>query len=118
MWKPVKDYEYFYEVSEYGNVRALGGRRGSKPKKLKQSNMKGYRRVDLCVGGRRSTRLVHRLVGEAFIPNPYNLPYINHKDGDKANNSVDNLEWCSHQENMDHAWQSGLMAKIGRYIPR
>jgi len=67
-------------------------------------NHKGYETVQ--IGGK--TKLIHRLVAEAFIPNPENLPEINHIDGNKRNNAVSNLEWVSHLENIRHAWDTGL----------
>lgn len=113
MWRKIKGYEDYYHVSADGEVRTVKQRRGTHARILKQTNLKGYRRVDLCIGQRRSTKMVHRLVAEAWLPNPNNLPFINHIDGDKANNRLENLEWCSHQENMNHAWRTGLMAKVG-----
>lgn len=118
MWKSIRGYKGFYEVNELGDVRSIKQRRGTHAKLLKPTNMKGYRRVDLCVDMKRSTKMVHRLVAEAFLLNPKNLPYINHIDCNKANNLATNLEWCSHQENMNHAWKTGLMAKVGQYVPR
>ena len=73
-------------------------------------NGNGYKQVQIMRKGKRYTRYVHRLVAECFIPNPDNLPEINHKDGDKNNNSVDNLEWCNHSENLIHAYKTGLKA--------
>ena len=103
IWKPVKDYEESYEVSNYGNVRSvdrmvkcLNGFEKRKGKVLKQSkNSSGYYVVNLS----RKSKLVHRLVAEAFIPNPNNLPIINHKDENPSNNNVDNLEWCTYRYN-------------------
>lgn len=68
----------------------------------------GYYAVMLWLGNKSKCAKVHRLVAEAFIPNPDNLPCINHKDGDKLNNQVTNLEWCTYQENMQHAVRTGL----------
>lgn len=77
-----------------------------KGKLLKQiPNIQGYYRTK--VDGK--TQLIHRLVALAWIPNPFNFPEINHKDGDKSNNSVSNLEWCTHAENMAHAKATKLM---------
>ena len=79
----------------------------NKEKALRDST-DGYSIVDLYKNGNRSTKRVHRLVGEAFVPNPDNKPDINHKDGNKHNNSFDNLEWATKSENMIHAYQTGL----------
>ena len=68
----------------------------------------GYRHVIL----NRKNRNVHRVIAETFIPNPNNLPCVNHKDGNKQNNSVDNLEWCTHSENTLHSFRTGLQKKI------
>lgn len=65
-------------------------------------NNKGYLKVILCKDGKTKQLLVHRLVANAFIPNPLNLPFINHKDEDKTNNAVSNLEWCSQQYNTNY----------------
>lgn len=71
-------------------------------------NGHGYKQVFVSVHNKRYMRYVHRLVAECFIPNPNNAPEINHKDGDKSNNTVDNLEWCTRSENAIHAIRTGL----------
>jgi len=72
------------------------------------SRHKNYRMVTLSEDGKTKSRYVHRIVAEAFIPNPNNLPQINHIDGDSHNNNVENLEWCTAQENQNHAYTTGL----------
>lgn len=72
----------------------------------------GYREVLFSENGKTNQYRVHRLIAETFIPNPMNLPCVNHKDGNKLNNSVDNLEWCTHAENTLHAYRTGLEQKV------
>lgn len=69
---------------------------------------KGYFTVGLCKRGKQKNELIHRLVAKAFIPNPKNLPMVNHKDGNTKNNKKNNLEWCTCQENIQHAYRTGL----------
>jgi len=95
-WKPVKDYEGIYEVSSLGRVRKV-----ATGLILHQSNYGGgYKQVSLKKDGIWKTVPVHRLVAKAFLPNPDMLPEINHRDENKANNCVENLEWCDHSYNM------------------
>ena len=102
VWKPIKGYEGIYEVSDLGRVRSLPrmltdskGRRHPVPMKiLKMHDRKGYDSVTLQDMGRKTIMSVHRLVAMAFIPNPDNLPVINHRDENPKNNQVSNLEWC------------------------
>lgn len=97
-WKNIIGYEGLYEVSDKGNVRNV--RRNTL---LKLSKTKyGYIQVYLYKNGIRTGLKVHRLVAQAFIENPDNLPEVNHRDEDKLNNSVDNLEWCSHKYNVNY----------------
>ena len=92
-----------YTIYEDGSVVGPSG------KKLKPvKNNCGYGRITLCYEGRRDLVFVHRLVAEAFLVNPAGKPFVNHKDGNKLNNHVENLEWCTCQENIQHAWDTGL----------
>lgn len=108
-WKDVGD-NYEYEVSNTGRVR----RKGSSIDKASRDR-KGYPVVNLYRDGNGSTKSIHRLVAQAFVPNPDNKPDVNHKDGDKHNNSVDNLEWVTKSENMKHAYQTGLAKPHASY---
>ena len=107
-WKPVPGYEGIYEVSNLGRVRSLGriksnGRRVSGGmKRINQHPQTGYMFVNLCKDGEKRTNLIHRIVALAFLPNPNNYPCINHKDENRANNNVDNLEWCTYKHNNDY----------------
>ena len=97
IWKEIEGYEGIYEISSWGNIR---NSKGDYIRTYK--NSKGYVRVDLFKNGTRSHKRVNRLVAEAFIPNPFNLPQVNHKDGNKLNNSYTNLEWVTDEENKAH----------------
>src|SRR5690606_38396846 len=102
-WSPVVGYEGFYEVSTTGRVR------NSSTGKIKAKTLlRGYEKVCLWKQGTVNSPLVHRLVAKAFIPNPNNKPQVNHKDGNKQNNCVSNLEWVTAKENIGHAYTSGL----------
>ena len=116
MWKPVVGYEGLYEVSDSGQVRSISkhDRLGRfKEGKVKSScnNGTGYLVVNLKVDGKQKMKTVHRLVAEAFIPNLEGKRCINHKDGNKQNNCVENLEWCTHSENNIHSFKNGLNAQ-------
>lgn len=100
IWKDIKDYEGLYQVSNLGRVKSLANRSNHKKELiLKQHKYKGYYKVNLCKNGKRKLCSVHRLVAEAFIQNPENLPCVNHKDENKLNNCIENLEWCTHGYN-------------------
>lgn len=110
IWKPVVGYETNYEVSNFGSVRSLD-KRGNNyhhllPKYL-QSN-KRYFYVNVSLKGKSKRKRIHRLVAEAFIPNPLNKTEVNHIDGNRYNNHVSNLEWVTSSENKLHAFKLGL----------
>ena len=123
-WKPIKGYVGQYDVSDTGLVFS------HKTNRLLDCGLTthGYRGVVLTNEHKSSFKHVHRLVAEAFIPNPDNLPQVNHKDGNRLNNRADNLEWCTGSENIQHAYDTGLKSgKLspddrqfirGHYIPR
>lgn len=126
IWRDIKGYEDRYQISNYGRVKAkerveIYYRKDSdKPckrhrnafiMKLVESTV-GYLNVALRDGFSDKYIDVHRLVAEAFIPNPHNLPWVNHIDGDKHNNRVENLEWCTPKQNTEHAFKTGLSKDI------
>lgn len=103
IWRDIPNYEGLYQVSNTGRVRSLNYRRTAKTKVRKQgTNKLGYKNVNLCKDGKRKGYLVHRLVAQAFIPNPNNYPVVNHKDENPSNNTVWNLEWCTQEYNINY----------------
>ena len=125
IWKDVVGYEGLYQVSNLGRVKRISAenivirfdgkviKRNNIEKMLKLSIEKftGYKRIVLCKNGLPKKFSVHRLVAIAFIENPNNFPCVNHKDENKLNNCVDNLEWCDHKYNMCYGTQSKRGAK-------
>jgi len=117
IWKDIPNYEGLYQISNLGRVKSLerivlqkNGRKRvqheliRKPRKV----YKGYLQIDLWKNHEYSAKRINRLVAQAFIPNPENKPEVNHIDGNKENNCVDNLEWVTGKENMQHAIRTGL----------
>ena len=124
IWKDIEGYEGMYQISNLGKVRSLDriviNYKGPFVKKGKNKSLSnistGYKGVCLCKDGKQKTHKVHRLVAKAFLPNPNNLPQVNHKDEDKTNNmiwvnedgSIDynksNLEWCDNEYNINYSW--------------
>lgn len=109
-WKDVEGYEGKYQISNFGNVKSISrhirlqnGVLMKLPNKiLKTMDRNGYRMVNLFMDGKTKSVNVHRLVALSFIPNPNNLPFVNHKDEVRSNNNVSNLEWCSCKYNLNY----------------
>ena len=116
IWKPVPNYEGFYEASNLGRIRSITRVKPFKcrygkivPREYKGKILKPtfdgrhmYLQVTLSKDGIQKRELIHRIIAKTFINNPYNLPEVNHKDEDKMNNSVSNLEWCDHKYNNNY----------------
>lgn len=124
IWKDIEDYEGLYQVSNLGNVKSL-----PKTRNIGFSNAKEYISKDriLKTGGKRyeivvlyknkktKTYPVHKLVAEHFLENPNNYPCVNHIDGNKKNNKIDNLEFCTISQNTKRAYDLGLKKAVNRY---
>lgn len=103
IWKDIEGYEGKYQVSNTGKVRSLNYRHTGKTKVMRQYTDKdGYKNITLRTNGKRKVYFIHRLVAQAFLPNPNNYPIINHKDENKTNNAVWNLEWCTYKYNTNY----------------
>ena len=102
IWKDIKDYEGYYQVSNLGNIRSLKFNKITPLKPYKNVARHGYLEVYLRLPGSKKTFKVHRLVAQAFIENPDNLPQVNHIDENKENNCVTNLEWCNNDYNIHY----------------
>lgn len=118
IWKTCPEFP-FIDGSTFGRVRTRDrevfngkGTQFVKGRVLKQcDNGRGYLQVGFGANGKRVHRLIHRIIAETFLPNPDNLPEINHKDNNPANNNVSNLEWCTHEYNMQYKEKYGISAE-------
>lgn len=109
IWKDIKGYERLYQISNYGNIKSLNYKRTGKEQILKQNiNGRGYCYVNISINNKYKNILIHRAVAKTFIPTNNEKLDINHKDGNKQNNRVENLEWCSRSQNIQHAYNNGL----------
>lgn len=110
IWKPIEGTDGGYEVSNLGRVRSMKMYRGATGRIMPHTKQHhGYHAVMFHINGKAQCRKVHRLVAEAFIPNPNKLTDVNHKDGNKDNNQVSNLEWVTPDENKRRAKAMGLL---------
>lgn len=110
MWKAINGTNGKIEVSTEGRVRSL---LSGTPRLLKtQTDNKGYQRLRVTINGEKMSFKIHREVAKAFIPNPDDLPQVNHKNGDKQDNRVENLEWVSNRDNAHHAVSNGLWDSV------
>ena len=118
----VLGWEDRYQITKFGQVRRksryinspiCGGQRRLPTKQLSVRLIRGYLAIQIRIHGRGKTIYIHRMLAMLFIPNPENKRCINHIDGQKDNNSLGNLEWCTHKENMAHAHRTGLA-----HVPR
>lgn len=112
IWKDVIGFEGRYQVSNLGRVRSIMTNHGKYQEKIKATYVRSssckYEYVQLFIKDKHYSRAVHRLIAEAFVPNPRNKPVVNHIDGDKLNNEASNLEWVTISENHIHAYNTGL----------
>lgn len=117
IWKSILGYEGYYMISNTGVVKSLHRKvpysKGTRILKSKimssRDNNRGYKDIRLSKEGKTSTKLVHILTAEAFVSNPDNKPYVNHQDGNKLNNHYSNFSWVNHSENIQHAYDTGLI---------
>jgi hypothetical protein len=112
---PVSEIKNKYHVSHMGTIHNIKTKR----KLNGWVSKSGYQYFDLYLG-KEDRYSAHRLIATFFIPNPFNYPCVNHIDGDKSNNIVDNLEWCTHQENTIHAYKKNLIKnrRVGRFTSK
>ena len=111
IWKDIKGYEGLYQISNKGRVKSLGNNKTKKEKILSPGKHKGYFYVSLYKNRKEKKYSIHRLVAQAFLPNPDNLPVVNHKDENKLNNNVENLEWCTQEYNVNYSSSNGRPGK-------
>ena len=112
IWKDIKDYEGLYQVSNYGRVRSLKYRKTNISHIMSPAcDSNGYLGLYLYKDKNRKRFQIHRLVAEYFIPNPYNLSQVNHKDENKLNNTVENLEWCDSKYNVNFGSRNDRVSK-------
>ena len=107
IWKPIKGYEGLYEASTWGRIKDVKKNYVSKV----DFSSDRHKIIVLTRGFETNSYSIHRLIAETFIPNPENLPVVNHIDGIKCHNNVENLEWVSHKQNNEHALMLGLRKK-------
>jgi hypothetical protein len=118
IWKSLEEFNGFYEVSNYGQVKRVKAGPATRIGRLikMEVDRDGYYIANICIYNKRYKKKLHRLVAKAFLKNPLNLPEVNHKNGDKSDNSESNLEWSTNKDNVKHACDNGLRA-LGENAP-
>lgn len=117
-WKIVKDTDSIYQISSLGRLKTNNWKNHGLEKVMKPArDKKGYLRTVIKRNGKLGTVKLHRLVAETFIPNPENKPQVNHKNGIKDDNRVENLEWCTNSENHKHSFAIGTQSNKGENNP-
>jgi len=118
IWKDIPGYEGLYQVNNLGRIKSLSRRLKAKPKRIIQERIlkeridrHGYIKVNIYKNGKIKVIKIHQIVALLFLNNFDKKREINHKDGNKQNNRIENLEWCTHKENMQHASKNGLMSR-------
>lgn len=112
IWKDIPGYEGYYQASSFGQIKSFKRRGNWKDRILRPNRNRRYLIVNLKIPGVNTKELlVHRLIAETFISNPENKPIVNHKNGNKHDNHVDNLEWVTYSKNNQHAFDMGLISK-------
>lgn len=106
IWKDIDGFAGLYKISNLGRIKSFNRSKGKILKPLPK--LKGYLYIHLSKAGKAKPYRIHRLVAEHFVDNPFEFPQVNHKDGNKANNTAENLEWCNGSMNQIHASNSGL----------
>ena len=121
IWANIKGFENLYKISTYGRIKSLGNGKSTNTETKKERVLKsnysltGYEKIKLFKDGKRYYFSVHRLVAQTFLANEENKKEVNHKDGNKGNNNVDNLEWVTSSENQLHAFKNGLQkSRMGK----
>lgn len=130
VWKDIKGYEGYYQASNLGRIKRLEREiktrngKGEHKRILKENILqgfycpKGYVRVLLTRDKKNKTYMIHRLIAETFIPNPDNFPQVNHIDGIKNHNNVENLEWCTQSYNIKHSYEIGLRSSVDEVLKK
>ena len=119
IWRDIPGFEGLYQASNLGEIKSLekevwnAHQMIARPEKILKpfSDKKGYLRVKLYKSGRNYTKKIHRLIAQTFLSNPDNKPEVNHEDGNKSNNKVNNLSWATTEENIRHAYKNGLIKR-------
>lgn len=109
IWKPIEGYEGLYEVSNLGRIKSLSGKHRREMILKLRDNGYGYLTIGLSKNNKNKRFKVHRIVAKTFLINNNNYEQVNHMDGDKHNNNVNNLEWCDRSYNMKHAYRNNLL---------